>query len=86
MDSLRAKGSVERFDGISSCGLSAGGETNKLPACVHLAINYVATNIQNIGYWLIFLLNHLPELHCAREFYLSFAAEGIIKYNTHLIQ
>lgn len=50
MDSLRAKGSVERFDGISSCGLSAGGETNKLPACVHLAINYVATNIQNIGY------------------------------------
>jgi hypothetical protein len=45
MENLRAKGSIEMFDGISSCGLSAGGETNKLPACVHLANNYVATNI-----------------------------------------
>jgi hypothetical protein len=36
--------------GTSSCGLSVGGEKNKLPACVHLAINCVATNIQNDWY------------------------------------
>jgi len=65
MDSLRAKGSTERFHGTSSCGLSVGGEKNKLPACVHLAINCVATNIQNIWYWLIFLLSQCVGAHAA---------------------